>query len=67
MMLFESTPNRVKAICNIADSPLAKIDCSARHGDVGNVEDVADGYLWVDFGSGAIACSTNEVVGLTGG
>lgn len=65
--LFESTPNRVRAICNIVDSPLAKVDCSAKRGDVGDVEDVADGYYWVDFGFGAIACSPNEVVSLTGG
>ena len=65
--MIEHTPNRVRAICNIADSPLARQDGSAKRGDVGDVEDIADGYLWVDFGSGAIACLPDEVLSLMGG
>ncbi len=47
----------------IHDSPLASADASARRGERGNVVDVdeIDGYVYVDFGRGAIACYPDEI------
>jgi hypothetical protein len=47
----------------IYDSPLASVDASARRGERGDVVDVddADGYVYVDFGRGAIACAPEEI------
>jgi len=54
-------PRVVRARCPIADTPLARRDASAARGAVGDVEDAADGWLWVDFGRGTIACSPDEL------
>lgn len=47
----------------IHDSPLANVDSSARRGERGDVVDVddLDGYVYVDFGRGAIACYPEEI------
>lgn len=47
----------------IPDSPLASDDAGAKRGQRGNVVDVddVDGYVYVDFGSGAIACAPEEI------
>lgn len=56
-------PSVVRARCSIPDHPLARIDGSARRGDLGSVDDIdtADGLWWVDFGRGAIACTPEEL------
>lgn len=48
---------------DIPDSPLATVDAGARRGDRGDVVDVddLDGYVYVDFGRGAIPCSPDEI------
>jgi len=48
---------------DIPDSPLATVDGSARRGDRGDVVDVdiLDGYVYVDFGRGAIPCYPDEI------
>jgi hypothetical protein len=48
---------------DIHDSPLASEDASARRGQRGDVVDVdcVDGYVYVDFGRGAIACTPEEI------
>ena len=47
----------------IPDSPLAGEDSSAKRGQRGDVVDVdeSDGWVYVDFGRGAIACATEEI------
>ena len=47
----------------IHDSPLASADAGAGRGERGNVVDVdeIDGYVYVDFGRGAIACYPEEI------
>jgi len=51
----------VVAVCDIPDNPLSREDSSARQGDRGHVEDLADGLVWVDFGRGAIPCEPGEI------
>jgi hypothetical protein len=45
----------------IKDSPLAKIDSSARAGERGEIVDEFDEFLAVDFGRGAIICEPCEL------
>jgi hypothetical protein len=47
----------------IPDSPLAEVDGSARRGEQGDVVDVDElnGWVYVDFGRGAIACAPEEI------
>lgn len=52
---------RVRAKRTIRDSPLAKEDDTVQRGAVGHIEDIADNFLWVDFGGGVIACDPDEV------
>jgi hypothetical protein len=48
---------------SIHDSPLASVDASARRGERGDIVDVddLDGYVYVDFGRGPIACYPEEI------
>jgi hypothetical protein len=52
---------KVKARVRIHDSPLAEDDASARQGESGVIVDIADGWLFVDFGRGVIICHPDEV------
>jgi hypothetical protein len=51
------------ARCTIHDTPLAEVDATALRGERGEVVDVdtIDGYVFVDFGRGAIMCSPEEI------
>jgi hypothetical protein len=51
------------ARCKIYDNPLAAVDSTARRGERGDVVDVdfIDGYVFVDFGRGAIMCLPEEI------
>jgi hypothetical protein len=51
------------ARCTIYDNPLAAVDSTARRGERGDVVDVdtIDGYVFVDFGRGAIMCLPEEI------
>ena len=51
------------ARCIIYDNPLAEVDSTARRGERGDVVDVdlIDGYVFVDFGRGAIMCLPEEI------
>lgn len=51
----------VRARRSILDSPLTDYDGSARRGDVGAIQEIADGWLFVDFGRGAILCHPDEI------
>lgn len=51
----------VRARILIRDNPLAEVDATAPRGAIGWIQDEADGYLWVDFGKGAISCFPDEV------
>jgi len=48
---------------DIPDSPLAAVDAGAQAGQRGDVVDVdyLDGYVYVDFGRGAIPCYPEEL------
>ena len=48
---------------DIPDSPLAEVDAGAQAGQRGDVVDVdyLDGYVYVDFGRGAIPCYPEEL------
>ena len=63
--VFDHWRSREVAIARrrIEDSPLAEVDASARRGQRGEVVDVdgVDGYVYVDFGKGAIACTIDEI------
>ncbi len=54
---------RVMACCDIADNPAAKVDSSAKRGEIGYVDDIdhAGELIMVDFGRGSIACSVGEI------
>jgi hypothetical protein len=51
------------ARCTIYDNPLTAVDATARSGERGDVVDVdlIDGYVFVDFGRGAIMCLPKEI------
>jgi hypothetical protein len=59
-----TSANVARARVDIQDSPLATDDASARRGAIGNVEDVdrLSGFIYVDFGRGAIACYPEELI-----
>lgn len=50
-----------RAVRSIADTPGYP---AARRGDVGEVcdVDVCDGYVFVDFGAGAMPCEPDEIL-----
>lgn len=60
---FDLVGRLVSAKRFIRDSPLAKDDCSAAKGEIGEVQDYdsLEGLYYVDFGSGAIACLPSEI------
>ena len=51
----------VTALCDIPDSPVARENGGAIAGSIGYVVDVADNWLMVDFGNGAILCAPDEI------
>ena len=51
----------VTALCDIPDSPVARDNGGAIAGSVGFIDDVADGWVMVDFGNGAILCASDEI------
>ena len=54
---------KYRAVCDIADCPSSREDSSAMKGDIGELQSVdeLEGYLFVDFGRGAILCLLSEV------
>jgi len=72
VLIFRSMKNKLEqwisrstavARCTIHDNPLAHVDSTARRGERGDVVDVdtIDGFVYVDFGRGAIACTPEEI------
>ena len=56
-----SNVRTVQAKRRIEDNPLSSEDHGVKRGTVGSIEDIADGFLWVDFGEGTIPCEPDEV------
>jgi hypothetical protein len=52
---------KVKAKARIYDSPLTEEDGGAHKGEVGIIVEICDGWIFVDFGRGAIICHPDEV------
>lgn len=57
----------VAARRRIEDAPLARAPAPALRGAVGEVcdVDIVNGVAFVDFGGGAIACTTDDLIGLS--